>query len=92
LWWGSLWAAIPRRLSLRVPRRAGGYCCRPADPKKMTAIEDHGRVSSEGEHELAGQPTCQRDRARPSGLQGTIGRAGAISYSYAGASNRIYLK
>ena len=56
----------------------------------MTAIDDHGRVSSEAEQELAGQPICQRDRGTNTELQGTYGSAGATSYSDAGASN-LYL-
>jgi hypothetical protein len=45
-------------------------------PKEMTAIEDHGRVPSEAEQELAGQPICQQDRGTTTRATGglSVGR------------------
>ena len=72
-------------------RRAGGYCCRPGNPKEMTAIEYHGRVSSEAEQELAGHFVSEIV-ARPPGLQGDFwsGRSDLVLLQV--RVIRIYLK
>src|SRR6516165_8379798 len=53
----------------------------------MTAIEDHARVSSEAEQELAGQPICQRDRGTTTRVTGDLRPGRSDLVSDASASN-----
>ena len=81
------WVATLRSLSLHARGCAGGYCCRPADPKEMTAIENHGRVSNKAEQCLPASRFVSEIVAPTPELQGTYGSAGATTYRHASASN-----